>query len=196
MSNQTVNDEGTQEELKGDAKIDNSEIENQENENLESKDQGEAEAHEATSEKDSEVYKEKYLYLAAEMENLKRRFDRERSQTIKFGTEGVLKDMVDVLDNFDLMLNALRFDQDEKMKNVVFGIDMVRDKFMSALSGHGLKVIETKDREFDPNFHEAVAQEYAEGKENMIIREEARGYELNGRLLRASKVTVSTNKKQ
>ena len=60
---------------------------------------------------------------------------------------------------------------------------------------HGLSQIESLGKEFDPNFHEAVAQEYAEGtKPNEVVKEFQKGYSLNGRVIRASKVVVSSDK--
>ena len=140
-------------------------------------------------------YREKYYYLAAEMDNLKKRLDRERSQIVKFGSENILKDLVQVVDTFELTLNAIRLDDDEKVKNIVVGLEMVSKQFLDALKGHGLEKIDTNGREFDPNFHEAISKEASEGKKEMeIIKEQQSGYILNGRVLRASKVTVASNK--
>ena len=137
-------------------------------------------------------FKEKFYYLAAEMDNLKKRAEREKTQLLKFGTENILKDLIEVMDNFDLTLNALKMDKDEKVKNITFGINMVRDKFVEAITRHGLEPIDTNGKEFDPHFHEAIGQEEVEGKkENDIVTEQQTGYVLNGRVLRASKVTVA-----
>jgi molecular chaperone GrpE len=145
------------------------------------------------SEKEEVDYKDKYFYIAAEMVNQTKRLEREKSQIIKFSSERVLKDLISVVDTFELTLNALRLDQDEKMKNVVVGLDMVRDQFLAVLKSNGLEVIETKDKKFDPNFHEAIAQENRDDKEEMdIITEHQSGYILNGRVLRASKVVVAS----
>ncbi len=143
--------------------------------------------------KDSEEvdYKAKYFYMAAEMDNLRKRLEREKSQVIKFGTEGILSDLVQVVDTFELTLKAVRNVEDEQVKNIVVGLDMVNNQFLSTLKNHGLEKIETKEGvDFDPNFHEAIGQEEGK-KENKIIRQEQSGYILNGRVLRASKVIVS-----
>ena len=89
----------------------------------------------------------------------------------------------------------LKFDQDQKVKNIVFGLDMVKKIFTDAMSKHGLVALESVGKDFDPNFHEAMSQEYAEGKRpNEIIKEFQRGYTLNGRLIRAAKVVVASDK--
>lgn len=142
--------------------------------------------------KELSEFKEKYFYLAAEMENLRKRSEREKIQTIKFGNENILKDIVSIVDTFELTLNALKLDTDEKMKNVCVGLEMVRKQFVDTLKNHGLEKIETEGKVFDPNFHEAIAQEKSDNHKEMdIIKEQQSGYILNGRVLRASKVTVA-----
>jgi molecular chaperone GrpE len=137
-------------------------------------------------------YKSKYYYVLAEMENARKRSEREKEQTIKFGSERILRDLIDVVDNFERTINMLKNDEDQKIKNIVFGLDMVSKQFIDSLKKSGLEVIESLGKDFDPNFHEALAAEYApEKKENEIIAEHQKGYILNGRLLRASKVVVA-----
>ncbi|MGB0453345.1 MAG: nucleotide exchange factor GrpE [Bacteriovoracaceae bacterium] len=147
-----------------------------------------------TEEKEEEDFKEKYYYLAAEMENLRRRFEREKEGIVKYGSEKILSSLLEVVDNFERTITALEKDEDEKMKNIVVGIQMVRDQFLGVLKDNGLEPIECLGKEFDPNFHEAMSQQAAEGKaDNEIIMEFEKGYILNGRLLRASKVVVAKN---
>lgn len=144
--------------------------------------------------KQEEDFKAKYYYLAAEMDNMKRRFDREKENLLKFGNEKLLNNLVGVVDNFDLTVTALKNDNDDKVQNIVKGIDMIRNQFLDVLKQNGLTQVESLGKVFDPNFHEAVAQAPAPGKENQeIITEYQRGYMLNGRLLRASKVVVANN---
>lgn len=141
-----------------------------------------------------EDFKAKFYYLAAEMENMKRRFERERENQLKYGNEKILSNLIGVVDNFDLTVNALRSDNDDKVQNIVKGIDMIRAQFLEVLKQNGLTTVESLGKVFDPNFHEAVAQAPAAGKENQeIITEYQKGYILNGRLLRAAKVVVANN---
>lgn len=139
-------------------------------------------------------FKDKYFYLAAEMENMKKRFEREKENLIKFGNERILTELLDVQDNFERTVTALKVDTDEKIKNVVFGIDMISKQFIDSLKKFGLTEVKALGEIFDPNLHEALAQEKAEGKKEMeIIRVYQNGYLLNGRLIRPAKVVVAKN---
>ncbi|MBC7713602.1 MAG: nucleotide exchange factor GrpE [Rhizobacter sp.] len=148
----------------------------------------------STPNKEGEDFKAKYYYLAAEVDNMRKRFEREKENLLKFGNEKVLSNLVGVVDNFDLTVSALKNDNDDKVQNIVKGIDMIRNQFLDVLKQSGLTQVESLGKIFDPNFHEAVAQQPAPGKEDQeIITEYQRGYLLNGRLLRAAKVVVANN---
>jgi len=169
------------------------EIKDKDNESTETQT---AEAEVSVEPKKEEVdWKAKYYYLAADMENARKRAERERENTLKFGAEKILGDMVDVVDNFERTIDMLKMDTDPKMKNVVIGLDMVRKLFLDSLGKHGLTQLEGLGKAFDPNFHEAVGQEYVEGKQpNEVVKEFQKGYVLNGRLVRAAKVVVASDK--
>ena len=171
-----------------------------ENENEEKK-QVETETAEAAPEvtveakKDEVDYKAKYYYIAAEMDNYRKRMEREKENLLKFGSERIMTDLVGVMDNFDRIIDMLRPDEDQKIKNMVVGLDMVSKQFLETLGKHGLTVVDSVGKTFDPNFHEAISQEYAEGKKpNEVIKEFQKGYSLNGRLVRPAKVVVSSDK--
>lgn len=139
-------------------------------------------------------YKERFFYVAAELENTRKRFEREKENLLKYGNEKVLSSLLTVIDNFDLTVSTLQSDKDEKVQNIVKGIDMIRSQFLDTLNKNGLTLVESVGKEFDPNFHEAVAQmPNAEMENHMIMTEYQRGYVLNGRLLRAAKVVVVNN---
>lgn len=140
-------------------------------------------------------YKAKYFYIAAEMDNYRKRMEREKENLLKYGNERVLNDLLQVVDNFERTVDMLKSDQDSKVKNIVTGLNMVTKQFLDALTKHGLTPVDSIGKDFDPNFHEAMAQEYAEGKKpNEIIKEFQKGYTLNGRLIRPSKVIVASDK--
>lgn len=144
------------------------------------------------AQKELEEFKSKYYYLAAEMDNLKKRSEKERSNYIKYSNENILRDLIDVQDNFERTVNALRNDPDEKMKNIVFGIDMISNQFMEVLGNYGLRKLDCLGKEFDPNFHEALGKKYVEGKKEMEILEVSmNGFMINDRLLREAKVIVN-----
>lgn len=137
-------------------------------------------------------YKEKYYYLAAEYENATKRFEREKTNIVKFGSENILRDVLGSIDLFELTVQALVHEQDPKIKNISIGLEMIRKQMIDTLSRHGLERVNSLNNPFDPNLHEAVAQELnAEVAENTVIKEHQSGYKLNGRLLRAAKVVVS-----
>lgn len=170
---------------------------NKENpETEEKKAEGEAQPQVKEEPKKEEIdYKAKYLYIAAEMENFRRRMERERENDLKFGNQKILTDLIQVIDNFDRTVDMLRNDEDPKVKNIVTGLNMVTKQFLDTLSKHGLTPIESVGKDFDPNFHEALAQEYQEGKRpNEVIKEFQKGYSLNGRVVRAAKVVVASDK--
>jgi molecular chaperone GrpE len=176
--------------------MDNNENVNEKSEETKEVADGEAqEALETQNKKDEIDYKAKYFYVAAEMDNFRKRMEREKENLIKFGNERVLSDLIQVVDNFERTIEMLKFDQDPKIKNIVTGIDMVQKQFIETLSKHGLTPVQAVGKDFDPNFHEAMAQEYAEGaKPNQVLKEFQKGYTLNGRLVRAAKVVVASDK--
>jgi len=144
--------------------------------------------------KEQEDFKKKFFYLAAEVENTRKRNDRERERLLKFGNEKVLSDLIDVLDNFGRTVDAIKGDKDEKVQNILSGVDMVRKQFMAVMEKNGCKEVESLGKIFDPNFHEALSSCASEGKqENEIVTVYQNGYTLNGRLLRAAKVVVAKN---
>lgn len=132
----------------------------------------------------------KYLYLYSEFETFKRRAIKERSDLIKFGWESVARDLLGVLDNLD---RALGYAPEGLDKNFLQGLEMVASDFSSTLEKQGVKEIEALEKPFDPHFHEAVGQEASENHaEGTVIQEQQKGFTLHGRLLRPSKVIVST----
>jgi len=149
---------------------------------------------EVEEKKEEEDFKKKFYYLAAEMENMKRRFSREKDGLVKFGNEKVLSSLLDVVDNLERTMSAIEAEEDEKIRNIAHGIKMVHDQFIDVLCKNGLSIVEAVGKQFDPKFHEAMAHQPAEGKnDDEIISEYQKGYILNGRLLRASKVIVVKN---
>lgn len=128
-------------------------------------------------------YKEKFVRLQAEFANYEKRTEKERSDLLKNANADLISKMLEVLDNFDL---ALKHNEDA-------GVAMIYDDLFRILEKQGLMLIKT-DGKFYPQFHEALTKE--EGDEDGIILEEfQKGYLLNGKLLRASKVKISVSKK-
>jgi molecular chaperone GrpE len=139
-------------------------------------------------------FKDKYYYLAAEFENTRKRFAREKDNLLKYGNEKVLSALLEVVDNLERTSTALVDDKDEKIINIVTGVNMVQAQFLEVLKNNGLEEVESVGKSFDPKFHEALAQQPSDEKADQeIIQEYQKGYILNGRLIRAAKVVVANN---
>ena len=170
----------------------NTEVEEGESSEEESVSKGPLEGEQGKVEEVVEDFKSKYLYLAAELENQKKRFRREQENFFKFGGERILGDLIEVIDNLERTIAAIEKDQDEKVQNIVTGINMVKKQFIEVLGRHGLTPLESLGEEFDPSVHEAVAEKESEQEEsNKVVSVFEEGYKLKGRLLRAAKVVVS-----
>lgn len=132
----------------------------------------------------------KYLYLYAEFENYKKRVFKERSDLVKFGWESVARDLLQVGDNLERALQHAPASTDQ---NLLKGLQMVHNQFLSTLERQGVQVIPSIGVAFDPNLHEAVGQAPSEdaSEAGKIVKEEMKGFTLHGRLLRPARVLVS-----
>jgi molecular chaperone GrpE len=139
-------------------------------------------------EADVAKWKELSLRTAAEMENLRKRTAREREEAIRYSNQRLLEELLPVIDNFEMGMQAASQDPTSM---IYIGMDMVRKQLHEFLSSQGVEEIPTTGN-FDPNLHEAVAQEdCAAGEEGRILRITRRGYKLRDRLLRPAGVVVS-----
>ena len=144
---------------------------------------------------EQEDFKQRYYYLAAEMDNMRKRFERERLDYVKYGNDKILTALLEVLDNFDTSIAALGQEDDEKVKKIVAGIEMIRGQFLQVLKKFGLEPVPALGEIFNPAYHEALMQQEVEGKkDHEVITEYKKGYLLNGRLLRPAKVIVAKAK--
>ena len=135
--------------------------------------------------------KDSLLRKAADLQNQRRRHDREKADFRKFATETVLKDVVVVLDDLDRAFGAL--DGSEVVeKGLIDGVRMVHKKFQSTLEKHGVVKIESLGKQFDPQVHEALQQlDDPSVPNNSVAQEFQCAYTLNGRLLRPALVVVA-----
>jgi len=139
--------------------------------------------------------KDKYLRTMAEMDNVRRRADKERSDLIKYGMESFFKDFLVVLDSFDKAAPEAQKADGTNLEQFVEGMVMVKKQLSDLVEKHGLQKIESADVVFDPNLHQAIQRVEEEGvKEEVVNQEFATGYLLNGRLLRPSMVSVKVPK--
>ena len=107
-----------------------------------------------------ESLKEEKIRLLAEMENLRKRFEREKVDTIKFGSINLARDILSPADNLERALGALpeKEEYSKNIKNLVEGLKMVLKEFKNILERHGVKKIEAMDKKFDHNFHQAMME--------------------------------------
>ncbi|MEY4631629.1 MAG: hypothetical protein RIQ81_1749 [Pseudomonadota bacterium] len=138
---------------------------------------------------------DRYLRQVAELENYRRRTEREKSDLLKFGNEGLVKDLVPVLDSFHQAMPAGGSEEARSTASVeglISGMDMVRQQLMSALRRHGLEEVPAVGSKFDPNVHQAIQRiESDDCGVETVAQEFARGYLLNGRLVRPAMVSVT-----
>ena len=130
---------------------------------------------------------EKFLRTVADMENLRKRSEKEKSDLRKYGNEKLLEDILPVLDSFNSALQS----GDNDAKSLMDGVGMVHKQLMTVLEKHGLKSFDSQGQAFDPNLHQAI-QKVEEDVDAELVKEEfQRGYTLNERLLRPAIVSVS-----
>ncbi len=138
-------------------------------------------------------YWDQILRLRAEFENTKKRLERDKQEAIKFANELLLLEILPVVDNFDRAMASLSEGHDpEKVKQ---GLEIAQNELHKILKEHGVEVVKSLGEDFDPRFHEAVAEVETENlKEGAVVDEIQRGYLLNGRLIRPSRVRVAKKK--
>ena len=129
------------------------------------------------------------LRSLADLDNARKRLERERQESVRYSTEKVLNDIIPALDNLDLALQHAP--KDEGSKNFVVGVDMTKKLMLDALKSYGFEAVGNLGEEFDPACHEAVGMVDAPGFENnQVSAMLSCGYSLNGRLLRPARVVV------
>jgi len=181
----------------------NSDIINSENENLE-QNSTVANDTDADNEKQNELeenlrdeieqLKDQKLRLLADMENLRKRSDRDRMDSIRYGNINFARDILSLGDNLSRALDAIPKDAEktETITNLINGLRMVQREFTSILEKHGIKKIEALNQRFDHNFHQAMMEiESEEVEEGIVIQEIQSGYNMHDRLLRPSMVGVA-----
>jgi len=139
---------------------------------------------------------ERYLRIAADFDNYKKRMTKEKNDLVAYGNEELIKALLNVIDNLERALQHKS--NDIGSKSLIEGVDLVYRQFLSTLEKFGLERINAeKGAKFDPNYHQAV--EHIETNEitpGMVVNEMIKGYLLKERLLRPSMVAVSKGLKK
>ena len=139
-------------------------------------------------EKEAKENYERYLRTVAELDNYKKRAARDKADILKYGKEDLVKDILPFLDSLDRALTHTDSNDAQAFKS---GIALIQDQLLCCLKKHGVERIESDGMNFDPNFHEALIQmDSADHQNNQIVSEMEKGYLLNGRLIRPSRVCV------
>ena len=133
---------------------------------------------------------DKALRLQADFENFRRRTSKEKDELAAVVTQGVMKDMLPLLDNCERAMAAETTDMETFQK----GVEMIFTQFQEVLKKNGLEHIETEGKKFDPNFHQAVMRvQNDELEDDDIAQELQKGYMVKGRVIRPSMVQVVAN---
>jgi len=146
-------------------------------------------------EKEAAENYDKYLRAMADLENIRKRAVREKADSIKYGNETLIKDMLPMIDSLDRALKHAENSGDfESFKQ---GLKLVQDQMRHCLARHGVEQIDCLNKVFDPNVHEALFQiESDVHEDSRVVDELEKGYLLNGRLLRPAKVSVCKRTKE
>jgi len=144
--------------------------------------------------KDLDELQDKYLRKLAEMENLRKRFERERADYLQYALSEFLREMLVILDNFE---RALKTRDQADGKSLQEGVEMIYRQYLDLIKKKGVRPIEFADKKFNPSIHQAVlTEESDEVKEPEVAEELQRGYWLQDRLLRPAMVKVLVPRKR
>ena len=134
-------------------------------------------------------WKDMYARMLADFDNYRKRVSRDREELVKFAASETVKDMLVTADNLALALGQAKDPEDPFVK----GVQLAYESFLKALKDHGAEPFESVGEELDPNRHEAIATLPSDSmEEGKISTEVKKGWMLNGRLLRAAQVVVSS----
>jgi molecular chaperone GrpE len=142
--------------------------------------------------REAEEHRDRYLRAAAEFDNARKRAARERDEYTRYANESLLRELLPVLDNFERALQSSR--NEPTAAAVTAGVELIQRELLRVLEKFGVTSFTSVGQPFDPEKHEAIARVPARGHdEGTVVDETARGYLLNGRVLRPSMVTVASS---
>lgn len=145
--------------------------------------------------KSSDEYYDKWLRLQAELENTRKRLDKEKQEFFKFANEDLIIRLFPIVDNFDRALASVKHTKESDA--VLEGIKIVQKELHSLFKDHGVEAVRAVGEKFNPHLHEAIAVvQTDEYPEDTVVEEIQTGYTLKGRLMRPSIVKVSKRSKE
>ena len=148
-----------------------------------------------TPEDELKTVQEKLLRSMAEIENQRRRFEKEKQEAFEFGGFNFARESLTLIDNLDRAV--VSFKNDENLKNfkdlnkIIDGIEIVKKDLISVFKKNGIQPIECINKKFDPNLHQAVSKIHSNLVDGIIVQELQKGFMIGERLLRPSMVVVS-----
>lgn len=135
---------------------------------------------------------DKWLRLRAEFENYKKRMQKEKADSMRFGNESLLKSILPILDNLE---RAINHGKDLKENtSLLEGVELTLKQFLDTLERFGVKPVSAMGEVFDPEKHEAISYQESDQEPHRVISEVLKGYLFHERLLRPAKVIVSREK--
>ena len=176
-----------------DDKLDEAHSENNE-EDEDSEEEDTKETEEDILKEEIKTLKEEKIRVLAEMENLRKRFEREKIDSIKYGSVNFARDILSPGDNLERALSAINEEEEhpQSIKNLIEGLLMVKKELSTALEKNGIEKIDTLNKKFDPNLHQAMMEiENNDLDEGVVVQEIQTGYMMHDRLLRPAMVGVS-----
>jgi molecular chaperone GrpE len=131
----------------------------------------------------------KYMRLAADFQNFKRRTEKEKSDIYQYANEKIALDVIEVIDNFERAIEHIEDCQDKQFAE---GVEKIYKQLQGVLEKNSIEEIKAEGEAFDPNFHNAVmTKDDPEKESGIVISDMQKGYTLNGRVIRPSMVVVS-----
>tara|TARA_Y100000590_G_C15666784_1_gene994769 strand:+ start:779 stop:1408 length:630 start_codon:yes stop_codon:yes gene_type:complete len=156
---------------------------------------------EQTAEDKLKIIEEKLLRSMAEIENQRKRLEKEKQEAFEFGGFNFARETLSLIDNIDRAITS--FQNDESLKNskdldkFIKGIEIVKKDLISIFKKNNVESIECLNKKFDPNFHQAMLEVEDDTKETgVVIQEIQKGYMMGNRLLRPSLVGVSKKREE
>lgn len=144
--------------------------------------------------RESSEYFDKWLRLRAEMENFKKRMQKEKADRLRFGNEDLLKALLPILDNLNRAIDHGKNGRENSP--LLAGVEMIHKELLNTLERFGVKPIPAAGEVFDPEKHEAISQEESDLEANRVVAAVQNGYFYHDRLLRPAKVIVSKGRPQ
>lgn|SRR3990167_2433348 len=144
-----------------------------------------------TTETPIEDWKDKYLRAIAEMENMRKRMQKERQEMARLSIENTITEFLSAIDNLE---NALRFAEGAagEVKSWAMGFEMILSQFKEVLHNHSIVAFHSEGNTFDPQFHEAVEiVETPDAPNGAILQEFSKGYKSASRIIRPARVKVA-----